>query len=377
MLDDNDHPGAEHMAIIKLRDFYPHPGAAAGMVRDWQQKVLDSDLIVLDLSEQASGVVNPSAVRLDAIQLLLLSNLLAGARASVELDVVLPDSATITRAIARTPLWATVANHRGLQHMDGLRSWTGAWNPHDRDQLSEMLQVSPESMGPCQDSLLTLINPHCRPVSTLARDVRGIVDPWLNRRFIPAGRNSDQDAALRAIERVMTELAENVGDHAYGEAVSRSTQSICQLFTTRGGGERSMNRFVITTMDNGIGIPRSVRRRRSDLNGESALRFALAGKLTHDADRKWGLSNVRNIVAANPGSKFQLLTSHREDRGHALLCTVVGDTVDIVEWRWMPIVGTIAYAQLALPVPTVDQPSLFDDHGLESSRPGPGELVSA
>jgi hypothetical protein len=361
------------VAVVILRDLYAQPGQRSPQ-RPWQERVLESTGLVLDLSEVSSDVPDPSRIRLDPLQLLLLSNLLTGAKADVGVDVTLPTSTSLLRALARTPLLSAIAHHIGQDQSSEFEPWRRTWNPHDRGQLTEMLMSDPMSAGPAQEGLLTLIDPHRRSVSTLARDVRGIVDPWLNRRFMPEGRTAQQAVALRDVERVMSELTENVGDHAYQGGIGRSQHSICQLYTTRGGGRDSMDRFIITVSDNGIGIPHSVRRHRSDLSGARALGFAIEGKLSHDADRQWGLQNVRGIVERNPGSWFALFTSHLEDRGRSLLCVVDGSTFRIEEWPWMPIFGTVAFVQLALPAPAFEHPTLFDFDGLSPSKAD--ELVS-
>jgi len=270
---------------------------------------------------------------------------------------------SILRTLARTPLLGAIANHRRVQQQLPLQAWMTIWNPHDRAQLGSMMAPGVESTGPSQRGLLTLTNPHHRSRTSLAREVRGVVDPWLNRRFMPDGNTLLQEGALRSVERVMSELTENIADHAFPFSVERSPQSISQIYTTRGGRD-SMDRFVITVCDNGVGIPRSVRRTRSDLNGMRAFQAAVGGTLGHRADRQWGLLNVHKIVAENPGSRMVIVTSHLEDRQRSLIHVAAGDDLYWDEWRDMPVHGTLVYVQLALPIPNPDQPSLFDFDGL-------------
>lgn len=163
------------------------------------------------------------------------------------------------------------------------------------------------------------------------------------------------------IERVMSELVENVGDHADVETTGRSPFSIAQLIITRGGGSASMDRFQMVVMDNGIGLPRSIRKRRSDLSGARAVEAALEGRLgVSQSDRNLGLRNVRSIIEGAPGSSFAILTGYREDKSRSISARVDDRGHVEVDELELPVFGTMAVAQIALPSVADDHPSLFD-----------------
>lgn len=357
------------LEILKLSDFYLAPGSSDHR-RDWQQRCLEGNPLLLDLSERGSEIASPTSVRFDTLQLILLANLLAGARSEVELEVRLPEHPSILRVLARTPLLSAIANHDGLRGADQLDVWRRIWNPNSHTQIHDMLSPASNSIGPIQDGLLTLTNPHRRSRSTVAREVRGIVDPWLNTRFVPHGRTVEQDTSLRDVERIMTELTENIADHAFEPSVARPHTSSCQMYTTRGGGRQSTDRFIIAVVDNGVGISKAVRRVRSDLNGMAAFRAAMCGQLAHSADRQWGLENVQGVVERNPGSKITVISAHREDRGHALLFSSARPEDPFEAWEWMPVRGTIVLVQLTLPVPIPQRTELFsfDDTTMSHSN---------
>jgi anti-sigma regulatory factor (Ser/Thr protein kinase) len=321
--------------------------------------------IVLDLAETESQVATASRLRLDSVRVCLLANLLATLRPEVEIDVVLPRTDSVRIQLARTPLLSVLAAHAGVQQdLAELAAWRQAWEPHDGIQRAQLLDSGDATTSPNQRYLLTLSSPHSRNASLLQRDVRGIVDPWLGRRFIARGRSSERSAAMRDLETAMSELVENIGDHAEVGTTGRQPCSIAQLMTTAGGGESSADRFRLTVMDNGIGLPKSIKARRGDLSGESAVRYALEGRLKYGS-RGRGLSHVRNVVAANSGSFFVMFTEFLPERNRSIMATIDDNGHVSVGEIMLPVVGTLAIGQVALPALATENPRLFEVEDVE------------
>lgn len=348
------------MAVIRLRDLYLD-SSSRSLSRPWHG--VSDDCVKIDLSEEGSEVSNPSSLRLDMLQLALLANFISSAFADRRMDFQLPITPAVMRMLARTPILSAIAHHPQVARGDLLSEWRTKWDPTDSRQDMELLHPDQLAIGPAQPGLLSLMNPHDRPASRVAVEVRGLVDPWLNSRYIPAANSPDQERSLRDLERVMSELTENVADHAFPETSQRAPFSMAQIYSTR-GGRGSMNRFFISVSDNGCGIPFAVRRARHDLNGLSAVNAVFEGRLRHGSGRGFGLQNVAKIVQRNAGSHFTLLTSHLEDRNRAIGHVVTSDGASSEELHGLPIRGTIAFAMLPLPLTATDGPTLFDagDH---------------
>ena len=357
------------MSVVLLRDMLSVPNKMV-VGREWQRRLTSADHIEVDLRERSSGVSQPSRVRIDPLQASILANLLAGTFSDVPLTFRLPETATLRRAFSRTPLFSAVARRTtATEDQPLLRDWTAIWSPSDLSQWHSMVEASDApDLSPCQKKLLTLVNPHQRPRSRVALETRSLIDPWLNRRFVPAVRSAAHVEGLRSVERVMTELTENVADHAFLEPVGRTPVSSAQIYTTR-GGRNSMDRFVISVCDNGCGIPRAIRRVRSDLNGIAAVRAACEGRLQHVAGRGWGLYNVAEIVARLPNSKMTLLTSHLEDRQRAVIARMDDHGLSVDDVFDLPVQGTIVLVQVALRRLASRHPELFDGAGDATQLP--------
>ena len=352
------------MTVIQLRDLFATPTSTCFETSSWMVELGTDDHVVLDLAESDSQRGAASKLRLDTIRVSVLANLISSLDAKVEIVLTLPDDDSLRRQLARTPLLAVLASRVGvvLEHPQ-LAPWTSPWNPHDASQLRQQLDAADRSINPSQRYLLTLIAPHLRASQGVQREVRGIVDPWLGRRFIARGRSAERSVAMRDLEQSMAELTENVGDHAFPDDLERSPMSTAQLMTTAGGTD-SVDRFRVIVMDNGIGLAKSVKRRRGDLNGATALLYALTGQLRH-GDRGRGLPNVRNIVQRYEGSSFLLLTELFPERSRSLAAFVDDRGEVVVNEVPLPLRGTLAVGQLAMPALADIHPELFEPDDTE------------
>lgn len=348
------------MARVRLRDLFLVPGDTSPELPSWAHEVSRSVDVMLDLRESASQLQAASRLRIDPLRCSLLANLLSGRPQSSGVEVSLPSSASVQRQLSRTPLLAVLASHSGLlQRYPVLEPWREIWDPHSRTQRAQQAVGRSVPLAPFQRSLLTLVSPHSRPSHQLQRDVRSTVYPWLGRRFIKHGRSISRLTAMRQLELAMIELVENVGDHAAVGSTGRPPTSVAQLTTTAGGGSESVDRFRLTVMDNGIGLPRSIKSRRGDLNGVTAVRYALDGKLWQGT-RGAGLHRVRGVVDKYPGSSLVIFTEFLPERHRSIVAAVDRDgSVDIREVE-VGIVGTLAIAQLALPALVNEDPTLFE-----------------
>ena len=112
-------------------------------------------------------------------------------------------------------------------------------------------------------------------------------------------------------------------------------------------------------MDNGIGLPRSIKARRGDLNAQEAVVQAFEGRLRYGA-RGRGLGRVAEVVARHPSSSFLMLTEFLRDRSRSLMVVVSDRQISVTEIA-APITGTLAIGQIALPAIARDEPSMFDE----------------
>jgi anti-sigma regulatory factor (Ser/Thr protein kinase) len=352
------------MTVVQLQNLFVAPTASSFRTETWMAELPQATNVVLDLAETPTQVASANRLRLDSVRVCLLANLLSTLRPDATIDLLLPTTNSLQVQLARTPLLSVLAGHPGTGHIPELGPWREVWDPHDRVQRTRLLEVSSNAIGPFQPYLLTLASPHRRSAPHLQRDVRGIVDPWLGRRFVARGLSEERNAAMRDLETAMSELIENVGDHADVESTGRQPCSIAQLMTTAGGGQASSDRFRLMVMDNGIGLPRSIKRRRGDLNGVTAVENALNGRLKYGA-RGRGLSHVRSVVERHPGSFFIMFTEFLPERNRSILATVDGSGEVVVRELGLPIAGTLAIGQIALPALADVNPTLFEVEDVE------------
>jgi len=347
------------MTVIQLKELFASPNASCFEESSWMLELATADHVVLDLAETAGQRATANKLRLDTIRVCVLANLLSALSADVEVVLTLPTDDSLRRQLARTPLFAVLASRSDVSdEQPELAPWTKPWNPHDASQLRQQLDAADRSINPSQRYLLTLIAPHLRSAQGVQREVRGIVDPWLGRRFIARGRSAERSVAMRDLEQSMAELTENIGDHAFPDDLDRAPSSTAQLMTTAGGTD-STDRFRVIVMDNGLGLAKSIKRRRGDLNGETALRYAFTGQLRH-GDRGRGLSNVSNIVQRYSGSTFLLLTELFPERCRSLAAFVDDSGLLGVTEVALPLRGTLAIGQLAMPALAATHPELFE-----------------
>lgn len=348
------------MTTIQLRDLFSSPSASIVDIQPWMLSLPAADNVVLDFAETSSVAAHVDKIRLNSISLCLLANLLSTLGPDVAIDLVLPTADSLRVQLARTPLFSVLAHHPGLQQQHHeLAAWRAFWDPHDGDQRRRLLDAGEHSHDPVQRYLLTLSAPHLRGASQVQSDVRGIVDPWLGRRFISRGRSLERSEAMRDLETAMSELVENVADHAEVGRATRPPCSVAQLMTTAGGGSESADRFRLNVMDNGIGLPKSIKKSRGDLNGLSAVEYALTGRLRH-GDRGRGLPHVREVVTRNNGSFFVMFTELFPERNRSIIASIDSAGVVSLGEVALPVFGTLAIGQISLPALVRGNPRLFE-----------------
>jgi hypothetical protein len=349
------------MTTIDLKDLFTSPGGLRFDVPPWLWDLANAERIILDLAETSAPGVRVEKVRLDTVRVCLLANVLSSVRPTVPVELRLPRSGALLLQLARTPLFSVLASRMGNDDPpQELLRWRHVWNPHDAVQRAEMLKADDQPFGPNQRHLLTLASLHKRSRSDLQRDARGVVDPWLGRRFVARGKSSQRSEAMRDLERVMSELIENIGDHADIAKTGRPPSSVAQLMTTAGGGSSSSDRFRLTVMDNGIGLPKSIKARMGGgINGLTAVTRAFEGQLRY-GDRGRGLPHVCSVITRHPGSYFALFTELFPERNRSIIATV--DSSGMMNFSEIdaPLFGTLAIGQIVLPSLAMEQPQLFD-----------------
>jgi len=347
------------MAVITLKDLFIVPTEHQREPADVFAPLATASDVQLLLEESAEQLDRAERLRIDATLTALLANLLSALPGDRRVELTLPSSPSLQVQLARTPLLAVLAMRTELVEVHpALRRWAEFWDPHDAAQRARIL-AAPDTQDPVQRHLMTLVDPHRRASTDLQRDVRGIVDPWLGRLFVARGRSADRSRAMRDLETAMSELVENVGDHAHVDRTGREARSVAQLMTTSGGGDRSHDRFRLIVMDNGIGLPKSIKARRADLNGESAVRFAFEGRLSY-GDRGRGLTHVGRVISGNPGSSFTMYTELFPERNRSLRVSIGSNGRADVQEVALAVVGTLAVGKLNLPALARQDPTLFE-----------------
>lgn len=243
----------------------------------------------------------------------VLTNVLMGRLAELSsVTLQLPGSESGRHQVARSGLFFALSRHPGVSLArpyqglpDVLTQWRQNWRPSDYEQTLFTMPGEDDSEDPDElgTDLVAFLNPNLRPANSSAEDVDSVVYPWL-RKLLSRVRLRDSDARSKVLKDVSfatNELLKNVRDHA---GIGYDGRCSISLFAT--GRSQLDSRIYVSVVDDGIGMPASIRARHPDTEYDSELvTNAFAGDLPRrHRGRGEGLALVRDIVDNYGGSLF-------------------------------------------------------------------------
>ena len=280
----------------------------------------------LDLDMSALDKGNASARRVGPWWIASVTNLLAGRFSDLPLRITLPAERGVQLQLLRGGLYQALAQRPGSVDytvIDGtseaaLEASTGAWTP----QKGPVPVLFEEASGTHAGGRSYLYaNTHSRAESGYFRRYQGSAAfPFLGdaipRPLASAGRELHQMFLLSACE-ALVEVLDNFSSHAFNRLVSSfdadwlgptiiDRARSCLLVSVTTGGTNSYDRLHFIALDNGFGIPRTMRwKHRVPLQSsasadivECVLRERLTGREIdgHAGAGLWCLSGLASFA---------------------------------------------------------------------------------
>ena len=264
------------------------------------------DELVLDLRdvEAVEGHAGP------VLAVLLLSGF-----GDVDAEIFPPRSDEL---LARTGIAFALANRPGKTSVLGedasmkWPAWRQSWVPGSRATVDALFR--PEAVGESADApnligrrYAAFVNPHLARPSGEHHEVVNLLHPWL-RELLP--RSQRTGGLLDDFGSIVTELVENVRQHAPRTASGRPARSLVQVWWTHGAEDR----LYVSVLDTGPGILATARGKVVDghrLKADELLHGLLVGKVARrDPTRGFGLPDVWKM-ADTRGAGLWLSTADR------------------------------------------------------------------
>lgn len=348
--------------------------------------------IHLDLRGLATADTDLRHKRISTNVAVAASSLLLTSGGLVPLKVWLPEHPGLNAGLVRGGLLIALAQRQGLtvlhvgdaERPDLLAQWATNWNPNRatfRRAATATRQPSATGTEPVQADLLVLANPHhAVPRERLAVEVSdNLAVPWIARVAKSAAPNASESwvsTFSQASGIVISELLYNLSNHPFAtlpqvpELPPGRRKGYVEVYSTRGGGEGSHNRFHLVVADTGHGISRTLRAKmrqlRNDLAsaGAASLVEALLSQQLPSYGHAEGFGYGRILeLASNFNGTIDVLTEADDDMGGTIIAQWKGGKVTVERQATLLCHGTVAHATLSLEgaelSTAADQPDLF------------------
>ena len=334
------------------------------------------DSVHLDLSGLDSGEASKRRLQ-PSWWIPSLSNLLLGAYADLSLRVTLPQAGAIQVQLLRGGFYFSLAQRQGrtvIQALDAtssdyLEKSRETWNPRNT-------ALFPIAEGTrTEGRLYQYANTHRRAEPGYFRQYQASAAfPWLGEALPdPADAPGHQlrQLFLASVGSSFVEVLDNISVHPFasldprfeagwlGSEIGPRARS-CLLGSVTKGGDRSHDRLHFLAMDNGFGIPRTLRWQHPSetrhLSADDLLQSVFTKRLTergipgHNGAGLWYLQETARFA----GGTLSVLTEDDRSDGRSavrFMMTVNRDgkikTTKSIEL--IPIRGTIIHSQLEVP----------------------------
>jgi hypothetical protein len=333
----------------------------------------------LDLSALDEG--NPSKRRLNGWWIAAMSNLLLGRYGALPVAVVLPRSNSIQVQLLRGAFYFSLAQRKGsVDYADQtdrsrqlLESSRGDWAPRNGPVLFPVADGAR-----LEDRTYLYANTHVRAEPGYYRRYEASAAfPWLGD-VVPRASTSQGDfvrqSFLSAICDTFAEVMDNTSTHAFnlrdasfaagwlGPTVVETARS-CLMVSLTTGGQGSHDRLHFLALDNGFGVPRTLRWQhprplRHDASGQLMMRV-LQRRLSnreitgHNGAGLWFLHGLARFAGGtltliaeddlSDGRAAARVTAKVPSVESGLVSTWDADVVDA------PIRGTLVHLQMKVP----------------------------
>ena len=333
----------------------------------------------MDLSSLDAG--NPSKRRLSAWWVASISNLLLGRYGDLPITAVLPTSHSIQAQLLRGAFYFSLAQRAGpteyVEQTDRsallLENSRGNWAPRTGPVLFPVADGTR-----LEERTYLYANTHVRAEPGYYRRYESSAAfPWLGdvvpRSSTPQG-DFVREGFLSAICDTFAEVLDNFSTHAFNlrdpsfaagwlkSTVVESARS-CLIVSVTTGGQRSHDRLHFLALDNGFGIPRTLRWQhpgplRHDKAGplmERVLQHRLADREIpgHNGAGLWFLNGLARFA----GGTLTLIAEDdfSDGRSGALVTAKIPSAESRSSSIWgagivdAPIRGTLVYLQMKVP----------------------------
>lgn len=245
----------------------------------------------------------------------VLASLLLSTLGQVRAEVHPPASSEL---LARTGIAFALANRSAATRVQGedaaerWPAWGESWVPGNRATVDALF--GPKEAGESADvpnligdRYAAFVNPHLSRPSGEQHEVVNLIHPWL-RQLLP--RKAVKGELLDDLGTIVTELVENVRQHASRTADAQPTNSVVHVWLTRGTGDR----VYVSVLDDGPGLVTTARDKVIDgqlMHVDELLRGVLLGSVAkHNPARGLGLPDVSKLVDTH-GAALWLSTADR------------------------------------------------------------------
>ena len=330
----------------------------------------DGDAYVIDLS----SLDDRKLVTKRQAALQTTASLLFQVDDAVPIVARLPETPRGRRALAASGLMFALVQHHarfdeepgaddpeslfsaaGLHRLAKYESWSQTFTPFDVELREFMLgaarpdadatrradSLAGRGLGTFDDDFAAFVNPHELPLGSELSAISEVAAPWL-RRLLDRGRE-DAVADVRWALMLLGHALDNIREHAFlelADARSLVTLGIVDV------GSQKMCRLQI--LDNGIGIPASLRRQVGSETADSHGAGGLLSLAVHGHEdgydpllswgRGQGLPEMRRLTGVL-GGRLSITTSGPDGSMITILCE--GDQPSEPYADLVPIVGTI------------------------------------